>query len=88
MGKHLESVTNFIEGMAKALPLIAGAGAGLVSPARDLMLGDTNAAMLDSIQNYTFINTETGKFDLSKGFGVKSLTAGLIVHKVVAWIAG
>ena len=84
----VKKIENSIISFAKAMPMVAGAAAGLVKPAQILFRHqDAEGAGRELIANYTFYNSTSGTFDAQKGVGVKGLAAGTIVSKVVSWLA-
>ena len=98
MGKKLSGLTDGLISLAKAAPLIAGATAGLVFPAKNCsdgvikkaMKGEfsgTGGALDQLLVNYTFYSPIEHEFQSFQGLGVKALTAGVIVHKLIGWIA-
>lgn len=94
MGKKLSGLTDGLMSFAKAMPLIAGAGAGMFvgdfgsSPINDIKNGQYSNAFKQLIGNYTFYNMFEDKFNPASGKGIKCLALGLALHKIIGWIDG
>lgn len=94
MGKEVSKITGEITSVVKAVPLIAGALAGVFIPARgssespfkQLTNGNAQAGLNSLLANYTFFSPEGNEFELSQGRGVKAAVAGGIVHKVMGYL--
>lgn len=95
MGKKISQVTATIISVGKAMPLIGGglvgifgAAPGNSSPYSALRNGRPFHEFVDSVAcNYTWYSTIYSNFKEDRGVGTKGLLAGLIVHKLIGWIA-
>ncbi len=83
----LQKIENGIISFAKAMPLVTGAAAGLVQPAKMLFhRQDAEGAFNEMVANYTFYNPNTGSLDSGNGIWVKGYAIGTIISKGISWL--
>jgi len=94
MVKRIQGIADGVVSFAKVLPLIGGGLVGLFghapgsqSPMEAAKTGDYTEIVESLACNYTWYSPGYGNFKSDRGIGTKALLAGIIVHKVIGWVA-